>query len=42
MDTPRRTRKKMAGIFLEAKLIEAPVPDSLFNTAPYQKAKQSK
>jgi ABC-type nitrate/sulfonate/bicarbonate transport system substrate-binding protein len=34
------TLKKMADIFLEAKLIEAPVPDSLFNPAPYQKAEQ--
>jgi len=34
------TLKKMAEIFVEAKLIEAPVPDSLFNAAPYQKAKQ--
>lgn len=36
------TLKKMAEIFLEAKLIEAPVPDSLFNPAPYQQAKQAK
>jgi len=34
------TLKKMAEIFLEAKLVESPVPDSLFNPAPYQRAKQ--
>jgi hypothetical protein len=34
------TLKKMAEIFRDAKLIEAPVPDSLFNPAAYQKAKQ--
>jgi hypothetical protein len=34
------TLKKMAEIFVEAKLIEAPVPDTLFDPTPYQKAKQ--
>jgi NitT/TauT family transport system substrate-binding protein len=36
------TLKKMAEIFLEAKLIDAPVPDSLFNPEPYQQAKKGK
>jgi NitT/TauT family transport system substrate-binding protein len=34
------TFKAMAEIFLAGKTIEAPVPDSLYNTGPYQRAKQ--